>query len=66
MWLPWGEKGSLAYDGNEFYKYGIVPCDVVDTMGAGDSYIAGFLYAVCQGKSIPKPWRTERKTAALQ
>lgn len=47
-----GEKGSMAYDGKEFYKYGIVPCKVVDTMGAGDSFIAGFLYAICQGKSI--------------
>lgn len=49
-----GVKGSLAYDGEQFYKGGIVPCEVVDTMGAGDSYIAGFLYAVCQGKSIPE------------
>lgn len=49
-----GEKGSLAYDGETFYAYGIVPCKVVDTMGAGDSFIAGFLYAVCQGKPIPE------------
>lgn len=48
-----GEKGSLAYDGECFYSCGIVPCRVVDTMGAGDSFIAGFLYAVCQGKSVP-------------
>ena len=38
-----GEKGSLAYDGREFHQEGIVPCEVVDTMGAGDSFIAGFL-----------------------
>ena len=31
------------YNGLEFIKFGIVPCNVVDTMGAGDSYIAGFL-----------------------
>lgn len=49
-----GEKGSMAYDGTAFYRYGIVPCEVVDTMGAGDSFIAGFLYAVCAGKSIPE------------
>ena len=48
-----GEKGSIAYDGTKFYQYGIVPCEVVDTMGAGDSFIAGFLYARCQGKDIP-------------
>lgn len=49
-----GEAGSIAYDGKEFYTYGIVPVDVVDTMGAGDSFIAGFLYAVCKGKSVPE------------
>lgn len=49
-----GEAGSIAYDGKEFYTYGIVPVDVVDTMGAGDSFIAGFLYAVCKGKAVPE------------
>lgn len=49
-----GEQGSLAYDGNTFYAFGIIPCEVVDTMGAGDSFIAGFLYAICQGKCIPE------------
>ena len=47
-----GEKGSMAYDGEKFYYGGIVPCEVVDTMGAGDSFIAGFLYAICEGKGI--------------
>lgn len=47
-----GSKGSVAYDGQKFYTYGIVPCEVVDTMGAGDSFIAGFLYAICEGKNI--------------
>ena len=47
-----GEKGSMAYDGEKFYYGGIVPCEVVDTMGAGDSFIAGFLYAICAGKGI--------------
>lgn len=49
-----GSEGSIAYDGEQFYTYGIVPCEVVDTMGAGDSFIAGFLYAICAGKSIPE------------
>ncbi|MDP4108593.1 MAG: fructoselysine 6-kinase, partial [Bacillota bacterium] len=48
-----GDKGSVAYDGKEFTTFGIVPCDVKDTMGAGDSYIAGFLYGIMQGKSLP-------------
>ncbi len=47
-----GENGSVAYDGEEFYKFGIIPCNVVDSMGAGDSYIAGFLKARLEGKDI--------------
>ena len=43
-----GENGSLAYDGNEFHKGDIVKCDVVDTMGAGDSFIAGFIKGILE------------------
>ena len=40
-----GAKGSLAYDGKNFYDLSAIDCRVVDTLGAGDSFIAGFLYA---------------------
>ena len=40
-----GSLGSLAYADGRFESLGIIPCEVVDTMGAGDSYIAGFLNA---------------------
>ena len=52
-----GEKGSIAFDGKHFYEEGIVKTNVMDTMGAGDSYIAGFLYAHINGKSIPEAMR---------
>lgn len=47
-----GEQGSIAYDGDEFTEFGIIECEVVDSMGAGDSYIAGFLMGILEGKSI--------------
>ncbi|MFT8929729.1 MAG: PfkB family carbohydrate kinase [Sporolactobacillus sp.] len=40
-----GEQGSTLYDGTHFYHQGIKPVEIVDTMGAGDSFIAGFLAA---------------------
>lgn len=47
-----GTKGSITYDGNDFHSYGIVRCEVGDTMGAGDSYIAGFLMAYLAQQDI--------------
>lgn len=47
-----GEKGSLVYDGADFTVFGIVPCEVKDTMGAGDSYIAAFLQGVLAGAGL--------------
>ena len=49
-----GDQGSICYDGSRFYKFGILPRKVVDTMGAGDSYIAGFLLARMNGCGIEK------------
>lgn len=49
-----GDKGSIAYDGEQYHSFGIIPCDVVDTMGAGDSYIAAFLVGILQGRPIPE------------
>ena len=38
-----GEYGSLVYDGEMFYRGDAIPVNTVDTLGAGDAYIAGFL-----------------------
>ena len=47
-----GEQGSLAVKDGKSYSQGIVPVEVVDTMGAGDAYIAGFLVDYVSGKDI--------------
>ena len=49
-----GENGSISYDGEKYYRCGIVQADVVNTVGAGDSYIAGFTYGIINGWDIQK------------
>ena len=59
-----GTEGSVCYDGDKFYKYGIIECEnVVDTMGAGDSYIAGFLTGIINKLSIEECMHLGAKTA---
>lgn len=47
-----GEKGSLVYDGENFYDYGVFLSEVVNTIGAGDSFIAGYLYGILNDFSV--------------
>src|SRR5437867_103706 len=51
--LQLGEAGSLALDGSRFYRPRRVPAvQVVDPIGAGDAYVAGFLWAVLQKREL--------------
>jgi fructoselysine 6-kinase len=59
-----GENGSIAFDGNQYYTYGIVTADVVDTMGAGDSFISGFVYGKMKGHTIEECLKLGAETAA--
>ncbi|WP_426449588.1 fructoselysine 6-kinase [Paenibacillus sp. S-38] len=59
-----GENGSLAYDGVQFYRCGVEQVNVVDTMGAGDSFIAGFLHARLQGRPVQECMEAGARTAA--
>lgn len=60
-----GKKGSVVFDGKNFYHFGIINCPVVDTLGAGDSYIAGFLYAIMQKKTIVEAMEAGAKRSAI-
>jgi fructoselysine 6-kinase len=44
-----GERGAVFSDGTRLIRQGIVPATVVDTMGAGDAFIAGLLAAMLSG-----------------
>lgn len=61
-----GENGSLAYSKeNGFTECGIVHTDAVcNTVGAGDSYIAGFLSGILNGKPVARCMEIGAKTAA--
>lgn len=48
-----GEQGAWLYDGVQMYHQGIIPTRVVDTMGAGDAFIAAFLMEYLAGGGIP-------------
>lgn len=52
MGVTRGHKGAVFYDGERVYRQGIKKVDAIDTMGAGDSFIAGFLTAYGDGKGM--------------
>ncbi|HOX31848.1 MAG TPA: fructoselysine 6-kinase [Spirochaetales bacterium] len=60
-----GDKGSLAYDGRAYTAFGIVPCEVKDSMGAGDSYIAGFIKGILQGRALSECMRLGAENASV-
>ncbi|MDL9979257.1 PfkB family carbohydrate kinase [Microbacterium sp. ASV49] len=47
-----GAEGALASDGRDDWRCTAVPVDVVDTTGAGDSFIAGFIAARRSGTPV--------------
>lgn len=48
-----GAKGAMGYEGKEiFYVDGIQPKALVDTVGAGDGFAAGFLTSTIKGESF--------------
>jgi sugar/nucleoside kinase (ribokinase family) len=47
--LKMGEKGSMIFDGTESHTFSPVPVTQVDSTGAGDSYVAGFLVGLAKG-----------------
>ncbi|MHC2351965.1 sugar/nucleoside kinase (ribokinase family) [Sinorhizobium meliloti] len=59
-----GALGSLASDGAEVASAGIRAVEVVDTTGAGDSFIAGFIAARLEGRALAACLEAGRDLAA--
>ncbi len=59
-----GSHGSMAFDGMRMERVGICPVEVIDTTGAGDSFIAGFISAYSNGQDLRTCLETGRDVAA--
>lgn len=59
-----GEAGSLCWDGSCFHACGIIPAKVVNTVGAGDAYISGFLFGIMTGQSVAESMALGARVAA--
>jgi fructokinase len=49
-----GDKGALLYSDGEFFEHSGFTVDAVDTVGAGDAFLAGFVAALFEGKTNDK------------
>lgn len=51
--LPWGEQGAWALRGDEvLHSPAFPPEQVVDTLGAGDTFNAGLVHAMLSGRAL--------------
>ncbi|MBT2574808.1 fructoselysine 6-kinase [Bacillus sp. ISL-51] len=62
--LTRGEHGAVLSDGARIYHQPIVRADIIDTLGAGDSFIAGFLTAFFEHQDIRHALLGAAQTAA--
>jgi ribokinase len=60
-----GSRGSLALQAGRLLRQPAFPADVVDTVGAGDVFNAGFLRAHTRGESLAQCLRFGAATAAV-
>lgn len=63
--LKMGEKGAFATDGFEYCTSQVFEVPVKDTLGAGDSFAAGFITAWTRSERIPQALNLANAAAAL-
>ncbi|MDL5142812.1 fructoselysine 6-kinase [Bacillus atrophaeus] len=59
-----GEHGAVLYADGRFHYQPIVETDIIDTLGAGDSFIAGFLTSFYEKQDISCALHEAAQTAA--
>ncbi len=62
--LTRGSDGALGMDANGTVIQPAIPTTVVDTMGAGDGFISGFLMAALEGRTLASAMSKGAKFAA--
>lgn len=60
-----GADGAVAHDGDRLYRAVGFPVDVVDTVGAGDAFDAGFIAARLRNEPVDVALRYANAVAAL-
>jgi fructoselysine 6-kinase len=60
-----GEREAICSCGGRVYRQKPLPVRVVDTMGAGDSFIAGFLVALIDGGDVARALEQAARSAAV-
>lgn len=53
-----GMRGSMVYNGRKFYRQKAYPVQTVDTLGAGDSFLATFTVCYFDGLKLLRSWQT--------
>ncbi len=61
-----GEKGSAVLDGERFIEVAPISVDAVDTIGAGDGYLAAFVTGLVRGMEVEKAAEFAGRYAAFK
>lgn len=62
-----GSNGSFAFDGQKYYRTGVLPIDAYERTGAGDSFASGCLSALIQGRGMDEAllWGTVNSASVI-
>lgn len=53
MFCTWGAQGATClYKGDVFHSSALAQAQVIDTVGAGDTFIAGVIYCMSRGHTL--------------